>query len=282
MNLNKKNAEFFIPDNIELDKAFLRTTHMAIGAHQDDLEIMAYQGIEECFQSQEKYFFGIVVTDGGGSARDDIYKNYTNEEMINVRKIEQKKAAYLGEFGLLALLDYPSKEVKDKDNKEVVEELKNLILKSQPRIIYTHNLADKHDTHIGVVTKVIKAIRALPKNKRPEKIYGCEVWRNLDWLNDDEKIYLDVSKHPNLASALVEVFDSQIIGGKRYDLATIGRRLANATYNASHQTDQQEALTYAMDLTPLIINDELSVKDFVSDAIDRFKADVQNKIDRML
>ena len=91
MNLNKKNAEFFIPDNIELDKAFLRTTHMAIGAHQDDLEIMAYQGIEECFQSQEKYFFGIVVTDGGGSARDDIYKNYTNEEMINVRKIEQKK-----------------------------------------------------------------------------------------------------------------------------------------------------------------------------------------------
>ncbi|MFA6648220.1 MAG: hypothetical protein WCS32_06240 [Candidatus Izemoplasmatales bacterium] len=183
---------------------------------------------------------------------------------------------------MLALLDYPSKEVKDKDNKEVVEELKNLILKSQPRIIYTHNLADKHDTHIGVVTKVIKAIRALPKNKRPEKIYGCEVWRNLDWLNDDEKIYLDVSKHPNLASALVEVFDSQIIGGKRYDLATIGRRLANATYNASHQTDQQEALTYAMDLTPLIINDELSVKDFVSDAIDRFKADVQNKIDRML
>ena len=282
MNLNKKNAEFFIPDNIDLDKAILRTTHMAIGAHQDDLEIMAYQGIEECFQSQEKYFFGIVVTDGGGSARDDIYKNYTNEEMINVRKIEQKKAAYLGEFGLLALLDYPSKEVKDKDNKEVVEELKNLILKSQPRIIYTHNLADKHDTHIGVVTKVIKAIRALPKNKRPEKIYGCEVWRNLDWLNDDEKIYLDVSKHPNLASALVEVFDSQIIGGKRYDLATIGRRLANATYNASHQTDQQEALTYAMDLTPLIINDELSVKDFVSDAIDRFKADVQNKIDRML
>ncbi|MFA6648221.1 MAG: hypothetical protein WCS32_06245 [Candidatus Izemoplasmatales bacterium] len=107
MNLNKKNAEFFIPDNIDLDKAILRTTHMAIGAHQDDLEIMAYQGIEECFQSQEKYFFGIVVTDGGGSARDDIYKNYTNEEMINVRKIEQKKSSLLRRIWFVSAFGLP-------------------------------------------------------------------------------------------------------------------------------------------------------------------------------
>ena len=35
-------------------------------------------------------------------------------------------------------------------------------------------------------------------------------------------------------AALIGVFDSQIAGGKRHDLAVLGRRRANATYNASH------------------------------------------------
>jgi hypothetical protein len=50
----------------------------------------------------------------------------------------------------------------------------------------------------------------------------------------------------------VGVFDSQVSGGKRYDLATAGRRLAHATYYASHGTDEESALSFAMDLTPLV------------------------------
>jgi LmbE family N-acetylglucosaminyl deacetylase len=202
--------------------------------------------------------------------------------MIQVRKVEQKKAASLGKFGALALLDYPSREVKDKDNEVVVREMAEIIRLSLPDVIYTHNLADKHDTHIGVVTKVIKAIRSLPKNTRPNQLLGCEVWRDLDWLNDEEKVYLDVSNRPDLASDLVEVFESQIIGGKRYDKAAIGRRLANATFSSSHAVDESDALTYAMDLTPLINNDELNVVDFISNTIDRFKENVTGKIEKMM
>ena len=282
MKLNNPSAELFIPDQSETEKAVERTTHMAIAAHQDDIEIMAYHGIAACFQSKEKHFFGCVVTNGSGSARDNLYKDYTDQEMIDVRKTEQKKAAYLGEFGALALLDYPSKQVKDKNDNLVIEELKTLLLKAQPEILYTHNLADKHDTHIGVVTKVIKALRSLPNDKRPKQVLGCEVWRNLDWVNDQEKVYLDVSAHPNMAASLVEVFDSQIIGGKRYDLATIGRRLANATFNASHAVDETNALTYAMDLTPLIDDDQLDIKTYVTDYIKRFEKDVINRIEKVL
>ncbi|MEI9866262.1 MAG: hypothetical protein WDN00_17245 [Limisphaerales bacterium] len=57
---------------------------------------------------------------------------------------------------------------------------------------------------------------------------GCEVWRNLDWLGDNEKFLMDVSGHDKLAARLNGVFASQIAGGKRYDLATLGRRSANA------------------------------------------------------
>ncbi|MBU1144070.1 MAG: PIG-L family deacetylase [Firmicutes bacterium] len=282
MKLNKKTAEFFIPDQSDTLTAIQRTTHMSIAAHQDDIEIMAYDGILKCFGKDDKSFFGVVVTNGSGSARDSIYKNYTDQEMIQIRRLEQKKAAYIGEFGALALLDYPSSETKDPHNTEIVDELALLIKTANPEVLYTHNLADKHDTHIGVTTKVIKAIRKLPLELRPKEVYGCEVWRDLDWMLDDEKVIFNVSDHPNLAQALVEVFDSQIIGGKRYDLATTGRRVAHATYSTSHAVDQASALIFAMDLTPLIQDSNLDIKTYVLDYIERFKQDVANRIQKML
>jgi LmbE family N-acetylglucosaminyl deacetylase len=282
MKLNKKSALVFIPDQVEETLAIKRTTHMSIAAHQDDIEIMAYDGIIQCFQDPNQWFFGVVVTNGSGSSRDNIYKNYTDQDMIEVRKTEQKKAAYLGEFGALAMLDYKSSEIKDPKETDSVDDIKRLIELAQPEILYTHNLADKHDTHIGVTIKVIKAIRQLKQGLRPKKLYGCEVWRGLDWMIDSEKVLFDASKHPNLAQALIEVFDSQIIGGKRYDLATIGRRYANATYFTAYHTDDSNQIIYAMDLTPLIVDDTLDIEAYVTSFIQRFKDDVSLKIKKML
>ena len=104
----------------------------------------------------------------------------------------------------------------------------------------------------------------------------------LGLVNDNEKVLFDVTGHPNISAAILEVHDSQICGGKRYDLATAGRRLANATYAESHGTDETSALTYAMDLTPLIKNDSLDIKEYVLGYIDRFKEDVSKKINKVL
>lgn len=98
---------------------------------------------------------------------------------------------------------------------------------------------------------------------------------------DSDKVLLDVSEKPHLAQSLVEVFDSQIDGAKRYDLATIGRRLANATYTSSHAVDSAKSITIAMDLTPLIKDDELDVLNYTLDKIDNFKNDVIEKIKRI-
>ncbi len=282
MKLNNKTAEIFIPNQSDLNYAIKRTTHMCIAAHQDDIEIMAYNGIMNCFHNNDKHFTGVVVTNGSGSARENDYKDYTDDEMKVVRKEEQIKASILGEYSCLILLDYPSKEVKSSSNETVVNDLAILLEKAKPDVLYTHNLADKHDTHIGVVVKTIKALRSLPLDIRPKEFYGCEVWRALDWVNDDEKVNLDVSKHPNLSASLVEVFDSQINGGKRYDAATIGRRLANATFNTSHEVDKSNALTYAMDLTPLIMDDKLDIIKFLTGYINRFKSDVESKLKKVI
>ena len=137
-----------------------------------------------------------------------------------------------------------------------------------------HNLADKHDTHVGTALKVIAALRQLKEDELPEKVYGCEVWRDLDWVLDDEKVYMDCGPHPNIARALSGVFDSQIAGGKRYELAAEGRRVANATFSASHACDTYTGLNYAMDLTPLILDKSLNIAEYVAGYIRRFESEV--------
>lgn len=282
MNLKNNGAEIFIPDGVSVEEGLSRTTHMAIAAHQDDIEIMAMDGILKAFGNTENWFTGVVVTNGSGSPRDALYVQYTDEQMQQIRKIEQKKAAYVGEYGAQVLMDYPSSAVKDPHNQEVVEELKELIALTRPQVLYTHNLADKHETHIAVTVKVITALRQLSPEQRPKKVYGCEVWRDLDWIPDQEKVVFDVSAHENIAAALLGVFDSQISGGKRYDLATMGRRRAHATFSASHGVDTATGFTYAMDLTPLITNTELAIVEFITGEIAKFSLDVEQRVRRFV
>ncbi len=281
MQLHKPTSDIFVPDGLPADEAVARTTHMCVGAHQDDIEIAATHGILECFGKSDKWFMGVVVTNGSGSPRDDLYADYTDEQMMAVRRVEQRKAAYIGEYCAQAFLDYSSAEIKDPTNDFVVEDLKQLLILARPKIVYTHNLADKHDTHVAVALRVIKAIRELPKDARPEKLLGGEIWRDLDWLCDEDKTVLDVSAHENLSAALLGVFDSQICGGKRYDLATMGRRRAHATYFQSHGVDVSTALTFAMDLTPLMQDESLSPEVYVRRFIDKFAEEVDSRIRKL-
>lgn len=274
-------AEIFVPDNLPPEEALARTTHMAIGAHQDDLEIMAIDGILQCFQRKDRWFTGVVATNGSGSPRDGLYAQYTDEAMREIRAVEQKKAAIIGDYAAQVLLDYPSSAIKDGANRDTVEDLVLLLKTAKPEIVYTHNLADKHDTHVGVALKVLKAIRALPESQQPQHLYGCEVWRDLDWMVDSDKVAFDVSTQENLQLALLGVFDSQISGGKRYALATMGRRRANATYYASHATDIASGMAFAMDLTPLIKDPSMDIKAYVQGYMDRFTSDVKQRLGKL-
>src|SRR5512145_2007037 len=105
MRFHQSTAEVFIPDHEPEQPALARTTHLCFSAHQDDIEIMAAQPIIECFQQNEKWFTGVVVTDGRGSPREGLYKDYTDDEMRLVRFKEQRKAAIVGEFAAQIMLD---------------------------------------------------------------------------------------------------------------------------------------------------------------------------------
>jgi len=280
MKFHLDTAEIYIPDHTTEEQALSRTSHLCFAAHQDDIEIMAAQPILECFQQADKSFTGVVVTDGRGSPRDSLYKAYTDEEMRLVRFKEQRKAAVVGEFGAQIMLDIPSKEIKDASQNGPVEDILAILQATKPKFVYTHNLADKHDTHVAVALRVIQALRMLDQAERPERVVGCEVWRALDWMVDSDKVTMDLSTHENLQVALLGVFDSQIAGGKRYDLASIGRRRANATYFGSHGVDETTGLSYGMDLTPLIHDETLTPTELVGQLLQRFVDDVRERLKR--
>jgi hypothetical protein len=149
---------------------------------------------------------------------------------------------------------------------------------ARPEVVYTHNLTDKHDTHVAVALRVIEAIRDLPAAERPQCLYGCEIWRDLDWMVDADKVVFNCSAHENLQAALLGIFDSQICGGKRYDLATMGRRRANATYYATHDVDVATGMIFAMDLTPLIKDPAEDIQTYVQEFIDRFAREVRERL----
>ena len=281
MKLSRESSEIYVPDATDVSSTLGRVSHIAVSAHQDDIEIMAFHGILACFGIPDKHFMGVVVTDGAGSPRDGIYASYTDEQMRAVRRMEQKKAAFVGEYSAMAFLDHPSSAVKDPGNAGPKEDLKALLSATRPAVVYTHNLADKHDTHVAVALRTIAALRELPREQRPAKVLGCEVWRDLDWMVDRDKVVMRLDGHENLAMALVCIFDSQIAGGKRYDVATMGRRRANATYLESHSVDTAEMANFAMDLTPLVVDDSLSPTEYVQDYIRRFAGDVGARLAKL-
>jgi len=282
MRFHNHSARFFVPDGMEPQPAVARTTHLGIGAHQDDLEFMALHGILACYGRADRWFGGVTCTNGAGSARSGVYAACSDEEMMAIRRREQETAAVIGRYGFVAQLDYPSAAVKDPGDTRLARDLEMLLELARPEVVYTHNPADKHETHVAVTVAALAAIRALPDHARPRRLLGCEVWRGLDWMDDREKVVLDVSDHEHLTAALHGVFDSQIAGGKRYDLAVAGRQRANATFLESHQTDAVDRAWLAMDLTPLIDNPGLELQGFVEAHLRAFAEDVRSRLSRRM
>jgi LmbE family N-acetylglucosaminyl deacetylase len=262
-------SDLFVEDNSL--NYFERTTHLAIGAHQDDLEIMAVDGVLKCLHSDNLWFGGIVCTDGSGSARVGEYANFTDQQMKDVRNQEQIEAAKTGGYSFISQLGFSSSSVKQQDL-QFLDVLEDLILKIKPKTIYVHNPFDKHPTHVAVFRAVLSILNKVKHIYRPDEFLGREVWRNLDWVDDTKKIVFDLSGQEEFILKILSSFKSQIAGGKRYDLATIGRMRANATYFDSHQVDSASLLSFAIDLMPLL--NGISINEFTNQYLESFKESI--------
>jgi hypothetical protein len=90
MKFSSPSAITYLPNGGDVSKALESATHLSVGAHPDDIEIMSFHGVQACLGKNT--FVGVVVSDGGGSARSGEYLNTSDEEMIRIRQSEQKKS----------------------------------------------------------------------------------------------------------------------------------------------------------------------------------------------
>ena len=280
MKYSRPDADIFVPAGGDPAAALARVTHLCLGAHQDDIEIMAQSGIDECRAGSGLAFGGVVATNGAGSPRAGRFAGLTDAQMQAVRREEQREAARAGGYAIQLQLAHPSADMKTAGHAGVAADLAAILGGCRPRVVYLHNPADKHDTHIAVLHRCLESLRALPREQRPTRVLGCEVWRGLDWLVDADKVMLDAGRDPELAARLLRAFASQIEGGKRYDDATLGRRAANATFHTSHAVDGAKAVTWAMDLTPLVRDETLDPAAFTLAHVDRLRGDIAERLKR--
>src|ERR1035437_8093880 len=128
MKLPQSTAQIFVPDGKPVAEALKRITHLGVGAHQDDLEFLAFHGILECFASETKWFGGVTCTNGAGSSRTGAYEKYTDAQMMGVRRTEQNTAATIGQYGVMFQLDYSSSAIKSPTDLTLKNDLKEIIV----------------------------------------------------------------------------------------------------------------------------------------------------------
>lgn len=283
LKLSQAPSEIFVPDAFPVSQALERTTHLGIVAHPDDIEFMGWHPILECIENEKFWLTGVIVSDGRSSPRSGLYEHLGDQEMVALRLKEQHYASVVGRYAACVHLMHSEqgKLLAESDLHEfdtLVEDLKQCLEATRPSVVFTHNLADSHPHHTLVALAAIRALRQLGPDFHPLEFYGGEVWRSLDWMPLHDKLAFDVGQHQNLTASLMGVFDSQIGGGKRYDLATSGRKAANATYYDPLATDHALALEYAMDLMPLLKNPDLDPAEYSLELIHRFARNVERQL----
>jgi LmbE family N-acetylglucosaminyl deacetylase len=280
-------ADLFVPDGTAAVEALARTTHLCIAAHADDVEWIGYHGIAHCFGRRDAWFTGVVVSDGAGSPRSGPYANVDDRRMVELRRDEQRRAAVVGAYGAMIQLAHSSAEVKRRGSTAATDDLVVLLEATRPDVVYLHAPTDRHETHVAVAARAIDALRRVDARRReghaavgaaPTRVLGVEGWGDLDWLAPQDRVELDVGERPHLAAALVGVFDSQIAGGKRYDLAMEARRVAHATFAAPRTVDGARGLALAIDLSAAARAGGPSLAAVVDGLLARFATDTRARL----
>ncbi|QDU84554.1 GlcNAc-PI de-N-acetylase [Planctomycetes bacterium Pla163] len=276
----RDSGDLFVPDGSAPQAALARTTHLCIAAHPDDAEWIGYHGVAACFDHADAWFTAAIVTDGAGSVRGGPHAHLTATELVGVRRAEQRRAAELGRYAAAAQLGWPSSAARDGGNDALRDELVALLAATRPTHVYVHAPTDRHATHVGVCARALEALRRADRDLglRPERVLGVEGWGDLDWLAPEDRVALDVSARPHLFAALIGAHDSQIEGGKRYDLAMAARWRANATFAEPRALDRADAVALAVDLTAAARHGGPSPDAVVAGLCERFERDVRERL----
>jgi LmbE family N-acetylglucosaminyl deacetylase len=259
-----ENARLWLRSGFDLGELLQKTTHLAVVAHQDDLEIGAFHGILQCYHQSDRCFGGVILTNGANPPKQGEYSGMSGEEMSLLRNKEQEKAAEIGNYGWVLQLNLSSGTLDDELGGRMGDWFKQWMSEMRVETLYSHHPLDQHPTHLASFRWLHRLIKGVAEYQ-DLNWFGVEVWGKLEWLPLRFRVNLDVTEGDGLAQKLIQVFESQL-ASKRYDLAELGLRQANATYAQSHQVDHICALSYAADLSAFL-SSEMTVEEWVDSVL---------------
>lgn len=246
MSLNK-NAMKYVPTSAK-DGSIVS---MCLAANITDVEILGSGGIIDSLYNPNKSFVGVVAYAPTEIPNAGLYSLYNPQDMIRIRQEEQQKAANIGSYNSVFLLNHNNEE------EEVVESIINdfvgLIKAYKPEIIYTFSPFDLDPAKIEIMKCVIIALSRIVDDYRPKAVYGVYTEGSLSFVPLTQLVDLGIETKIGFAYSLLNVYDS-----------------------ASEALEALDPATDAIDLTKISNLDELKV--LVEEILEGYKQEVLSQL----
>lgn len=248
-----------------------------MGAHPDDVEIMAFPAILNGIKDESPSFGAVVCTKGDRAPLGASAAPGSREALPRLREEEQRQAAAIGKYAVVAQLGESSERVRS-GACEFLFGLRSLLGCCRPSVIYTHAPTDRHPTHIAVCAAVLRLLRDLPPHERPQALMGCEVWGSSDWVPERRKVAAVFDDGAGLSSELIGQFRSQLGSGKNYEDAVRGRWSANSVFNRYDRIEERPFLSWMIDMSPLLRDERVTLREFVQKLVQEFGEEVLSRL----
>lgn len=188
---------------------------LCIAGECGDVERLGLGGVIDALYNPNKSFVGVVTRAPHDIQNGGRYGLYSPADMIDIRLAEQQKAANIGSYGSIYVLNYQSYE----DRESIIEDYVSLFKAYRPEIVYTYSPFEKDPAKIEVMKMVITALGRIEDGYRPQVIYGSYLGASLDLLADGQSVSLGLDSKVEYAYSVLDIYDSANENGENWDVA---------------------------------------------------------------
>ncbi len=240
MSLNSR-AMKYIPTSNKKGKQVA----MGFAVEAGEIEVISSAHISDILCEGNRSFVGVITRTPHDVLPCGDYEAYSENDMVSVRLHESIKAANIGSYQALYLLnDGELEEV----NEELVNDYYDLLFTYKPDIVYTYSPLDRNKEHIISLKALLLALSKL-EDYFPEHIYAVHFDGEGYIFDEEDIVHLDVDSRYDIINSMLSVYVSLSEAG-------------NALYAADT----------AFDLVNHMVNKRIDLKQFVSSMLEKVKA----------
>ena len=148
-----------IPDQISAPEAQARTSTSALARTKTTWNLWPFMVLLPAMVKMARGSVGSPAQMAAVALAPGAFAGKTDAEMQTIRANEQRRAAEIGQYSYVGQLGFTSAAIKDPATRgKLVDQLEQHLIYTQPEVLYTHNPADKHATHVAVFHAVVEAL----------------------------------------------------------------------------------------------------------------------------